>query len=303
MHTGVLIGAFLFGAVFLLLKRSMDNMIAAEKAQNRSPFGEKLLRPAGESLRIRIDGLAEQMAEVGLALTFSLVIPSIVMILVNTRNDIVNLSIWLSAAAAGYGTGFQQWKKLRTIRDQLRNCRLGFDGERYVATELEPLLARGYRVFHDFVFDMRPGGDKTTFNIDHIAVGPEGVFAIETKTKRKRLNSGGNTPIHEVAFDGKMLRFPGGFTTEEPIVQAKQNAEALSKWLTGSAPERVEVRPLLVIPGWMIKTADWKTSGVQSAKKIAQRIPGLGRGRRLSENEVRMIADRIEAQCRNLEGA
>jgi hypothetical protein len=53
----------------------------------------------------------------------------------------------------------------------------------------------------------------------------------------------------------------------------------------------------------MIKSTDRKTSGVQSAKKIAQRIPALGRGRRLSENEVRVIADRIEAQCRNLEGA
>jgi hypothetical protein len=303
MHPGIFIGVFLFAAAVLLLKRAFENMHAMEKARSRSPFGEKLLRPAGESLRIRIDGLAEQMAEVCLVLTFSLVIPSIVMIGVNPFKNGVNLGVWLSAAAAGYGTAYKQWKKLRQLREQLRNCRLGFDGERYVATELEPLLAKGYRVFHDLVFDMRPGGDRTTFNIDHIAVGPEGVFAIETKTRRKRLDTGGNTPIHEVAFDGKLLRFPGGFATDEPITQAKQNAEALSKWLTGSAPERVEVRPLLVIPGWMIKTADWKTSGVQSAKKIAQRIPGLGRGRRLSENEVRMIADRIEAQCRNLEGA
>jgi hypothetical protein len=88
------------------------------------------------------------------------------------------------------------------------------------------------------------------------------------------------------------------------FLDGSKGVDALSKWLTGSAPERVEVRPLLVIPGWMIKTTgDWKTSGVQSAKKIAQRIPGLGRGRRLSENEVRAIADRIEAKCRNLEGA
>lgn len=121
MHTGILIGVFLFVAALLLLKRALDHMLAAEMAHTRSPFGEKLLRPAGESLRIKIDGFHEQMAETGLILTISLLVPSLVMILFNTRSDAVNLSVWGIASVAGYGFGIRQWKKLREIREQLRN--------------------------------------------------------------------------------------------------------------------------------------------------------------------------------------
>jgi len=69
----------------------------------------------------------------------------------------------------------------------LRAYQLRFDGERYIAGELVPLPTKGYRVYHDFVFGMKAGDDKTAFNIDHISIGSSGVFAIETKAHRKSI--------------------------------------------------------------------------------------------------------------------
>jgi Nuclease-related domain len=55
----------------------------------------------------------------------------------------------------------------------------GARGEEAVARELEPLAARGYRIIHDV--------DKGYGNIDHIVVGPTGVFVLETKAWRGRV--------------------------------------------------------------------------------------------------------------------
>ena len=48
-----------------------------------------------------------------------------------------------------------------------------------VAGKLDPLREDGYRIFHGF-----PGGPN--WNIDHIAIGPGGLFVIETKVRSKR---------------------------------------------------------------------------------------------------------------------
>ncbi|BDS05061.1 hypothetical protein NT6N_01010 [Oceaniferula spumae] len=200
------------------------------------------------------------------------------------------------------------WKKIKTLRNDLINYRLGFDGERYVAAELAPLATKGYYIFHDFIFDMVPGGDDTNFNIDHIAVGPEGVFAIETKAKRKQTKAPVNElQSHEIAVEGSsventILRFPDGSTDNEPIAQAIRQAASLQRWLSKSGIT-LEVRPLVVLPGWMINNPNWTKLGVQSAKNIALRLPDLGKGRRLTHQEVQQIAARLEDKCRNIEGA
>lgn len=159
-------------------------------------------------------------------------------------------------------------------------------------------------MFHDFVVDWKPGGEATDVNIDHIAVGPDGIFAFETKVRRKPLDQGkGGEKQYKVGFDGKKLHFPG-YSTAGPIDQAKSNARTLQDWLNGTVASPVSVRPVVVIPGWWLEVGDdWLRSGVQRAKGLADRVPGLGRGRRLTAEEVRQIAGRLEAHCRNVEGA
>lgn len=53
--------------------------------------------------------------------------------------------------------------------------------ERRVGRKLRPLRRKDYVIFHDV---MLRGADGRTSQIDHIAVGPGGVFVIETKNRR-----------------------------------------------------------------------------------------------------------------------
>ena len=57
----------------------------------------------------------------------------------------------------------------------------GAEGERHVACLLEPLVRQGWGVQHD----LRVPGSKA--NIDHVVIGPPGVFVIDTKHYRGRL--------------------------------------------------------------------------------------------------------------------
>ncbi len=77
------------------------------------------------------------------------------------------------AAAAVAFAAYRIYKAL----PRWRALKLGRDGEKVVGQFLETLGERGYRVFHDVV-----GGN---FNLDHVLIGPAGVFTVETKTYSK----------------------------------------------------------------------------------------------------------------------
>jgi Nuclease-related domain len=59
--------------------------------------------------------------------------------------------------------------------------RHGAEGERRTARLLAPLERRGYQVFHDLAV---PG---SAANVDHLVVGPTGVFVIDAKRYRGQL--------------------------------------------------------------------------------------------------------------------
>lgn len=297
-----------FAPLFFVLWR-IHSLQKKELAESKSPFSQKLLRPAGESLRLEIDKIREQMDECLFSLVYTLLAPGVFCLIIS-KLALAAVFVFTSIACAiAWTIAWFKWKKLRGLRKELNNHRLGFDGERCVGAELTPLLTKGYHVFHDFVFDMVPGGEKTTFNIDHIAVGLEGVFIIETKAKRKSLKPPVNELApHEIAIEstsseGVVLRFPNGYRDSKPIAQARRQADQWRAWLNLPNITAKEVRPIVVYPGWWVKSEKWRLLGVQSASKLAHRLPQLGRGRRLTPQEVQHIAARLEDKCRTIEGA
>ena len=284
--------------------RAIERTLQAEKQKSRSPFGEKLLRPAGESLRLRIIEIRDGIMEEGLWLSGAFVLPGLLLFMPNFGNALPFWLVWVAAAAICYGFARERWKKLFQLRESLRNHQLGFDGERYIAAELDTLRSHGFRIFHDFLVDWNPGGDATNFNIDHIAIGPWGIFAIETKARRKPNEANpGKDKTHEARFSGTTLQFAGGYEDTKAIKQAAKNAKALSNWLTASAPVRIEVFPVVVIPGWMIHRDGRGEVKVLSGKELAKHLPTLERPSPLPPETLRNAADRIEAHCRNVEGA
>jgi nuclease-like protein len=68
--------------------------------------------------------------------------------------------------------------------------RHGAEGERRTARLLAPLERRGYQVFHDLAV---PG---SAANVDHLVVGPTGVYVIDSKRYRGRLRYTGGHLWH-----------------------------------------------------------------------------------------------------------
>jgi len=287
-----------------LVHRGMEGMFRDEKARSRSPFGEKLLRPPGESLRLRIDGLKMDMLEKGVVMAVFLAVPVFLFLFMPQRSGLQPTSLLVSfiGATSGlfYAMAYVYWRKVKALRNELRNCWLGFDGERYMAEKLTPLVGMGYRVFHDLEVDWLPG---SRFNIDHIAVGSNGVFAIETKTRRKRngeLPEG--TEDYKMKVSGGLLHFPMEMPTDKPLKQAKMNAEVLARRLAGTSKLTVPVFPVVALPGWWVEEGNPGEVRVVSGRGIASRLPGFGQEGILSEREIVRISDLLDRDCRNVDG-
>ena len=127
--------------------------------------------------------------------------------------------------------------KLRPLYTRLQQLKLGRDGERTVGQELEKLRVKGYRVYHDFLAE--------DFNIDHIVIGPTGVFTVETKTFRKPKD-----PNTKILYDGCVVSVPGMKLDRDPIIQAKAEADHIRQWIQKNANRNVPVRPSVVFVGW-----------------------------------------------------
>jgi hypothetical protein len=133
------------------------------------------------------------------------------------------------------------WKITR-VRRKVRALRLGRDGERFIGQFLETLREQGFQVFHDV-----PGEG---FNVDHVIVGLRGVFTIETKTISKPVGCDS-----KMSFDGQSISITGVQLTRNPVIQAKAQARWLKDLIAQSTGRTVEVRPVVVFPGWYIKHA------------------------------------------------
>jgi len=130
-------------------------------------------------------------------------------------------------------------RKVVLAKRKLKTLRLARDGEKAVGQLLEELREKGYRVLHDIVGD--------NFNVDHLLIGPKGVFTIETKTMSKPARG-----KSEIDYDGTQILVNGFKPNRDPVVQAKAQAhwiKNLVKELTGKS---ITVRPTVVYPGWFI---------------------------------------------------
>lgn len=153
--------------------------------------------------------------------------------------------------------------------------------------ELSRLIALGFEVYHDVPFD--------GFNIDHVLVGPRGVFIVETKTRRKPVDETGEKKFR-VGFDGKFLQWPWG-ADNYGIEQAKNNAKSLASWLNSAAGESLWIMPILTLPGWMVdRKAPSESLYVVNPKEIYQICssqPVI-----LAELQVRRICHQLDQKCR-----
>ena len=130
--------------------------------------------------------------------------------------------------------------KLSRLRRQLKQLKLGRDGERAVGQYLEELRVKGYRILHDIV--------GNGFNADHVVISPHGIFSIETRTISKPEK--GEAKVH-VTGDGITLN--GLMMDRNPLVQAKAAAAWVADLLKESTGKVFQVRPVVVFPGLYVE--------------------------------------------------
>lgn len=188
-----------------------------------------------------------------------------------------------AAAVVWGGSKFMDW-----MREQYR-LRTGLRGEQAVAEELQLVVRAGYYLFHDVPTD-------ADCNIDHVLVGPAGVFALETKARSKPVNQDGRDLVAE--FDGQRIVFTGGAYDSK----APKQAEAVARWLTKeinrATGRSVMVKPVVVLPGWFVPRNNLHPVLVRNPEYLAKELrdaPAV-----ISGAEVEAVAQYLEKLCRDV---
>jgi hypothetical protein len=196
----------------------------------------------------------------------------------------MKLNPWVFTGAA-VSACIYSFYRIRRIRERLRQLRLGRDGERAVAQYLEWFRSAGFFVFHDV-----PSGDA---NVDHVLIGPKGVFSIETKTWSKPRRGECKVTVQ----DG-VIRANGRPLDRDPLVQAKAQAGWLRQFFAESQ-FKVSVQPVVVIPGWFVEPFDMKKAGawvleVKALEKFIDHEPD-----RLTRDEIKAMGSALSSYIRS----
>jgi hypothetical protein len=181
------------------------------------------------------------------------------------------------------------------LDDELRNWRFGLRGEQAVAEKLggAELARAGYVAFHDM-----PGDGA--WNIDHVVIGPAGVFVLETKARARRKPTR-QQPEHKAYFDGNVLAFPW-CDDRKAVPQAHRNADRLRRRLTGYGPENLHVEPIVVVPGWFVELRSNPKDYTVKAMNAVALVEYLKTAKpRYTEEQLKPLRKRVDEDCRTLE--
>lgn len=236
-------GFFVVVGVLPILAVGYWRRVRLHRERRTSPLWRDMLRPAGYSVRNKLDELNFDIDFFIFAFTcmplagYAIYVSQSHFLGVPDSAIRVVLTILLFVALTG-GLG---WWLSRLLRDRQR-LQIGMEGEMYTGQALDQLMLEGARVFHDIPFDYG--------NIDHVVVSPSGVYSVNTKTFRKPTNVKNNNVV--VDHGENVIRFPD-WTQPIPNKQLLTERDWLAKELNSAVGERVVVEPILALPGWYIE--------------------------------------------------
>lgn len=214
-------------------------MSETTEKSKRSPLKRRPLRNPGESLQEEMARVLEDqiMPEFSMALIlvllagwewwrwFAKVPPQPVLFTV------------VAIAVAAYTV-----RRFFILRRRYRALRLGLEGEKAIGQFLETLRSQGCRIFHDILGE--------GFNVDHVVIGPHGVFAIETKTYSKPVRGEA-----VVKYDGEKVLFNGMEPDRNPVTQARAVRDWVGDLLFRTTGRKWPVRGVIIPAGWYVKSA------------------------------------------------
>lgn len=181
--------------------------------------------------------------------------------------------------------------RIVSLRPKLKALRQGSDGEKAVGEFLERLRGNGYQVFHDII--------AKGFNIDHVLIGPTGIYALETKTLSKPIGRDAR-----ITFDaGRVLK--GGIELDRnPATQARAQAGWLRSQLEESTGRKLEVFPVVLFPGWFVEPIAKSETGAQQLWMLEPKaLPAFlaKEPARIAPEDVKLIAFHLSRYIRGVE--
>jgi Nuclease-related domain len=158
------------------------------------------------------------------------------------------------------------WRLRFRPSEQARAWQHGATGERRTARRLRRLAREGYVVFHDLAMPDSPA------NVDHLVIGPSGVFVIDSKQWTGQVHQG---------TDG--LVWHNLYRLDRTLATVRWEAETLGRLLG------IPAAPLLCVHGARIQSGGLHAQGV--AIVPANRLrSAVGYDQALSDADVDLIA-------------
>lgn len=263
----------------------------AARQLRRSPLTTELLRSPGQTLR---DKMEDMRVDVGMESMLLMVVPMFPLAYLQIHALISGRAVplWVVVSVTVPTAAFValQIRKLLAKTSEMDRLRLGFDAEVAVGQELDQLMRDGAVVFHDMPAER--------FNIDHVVIARQGVFAVETKGYTKPNRDGGSEDA-TVVYDGKTLALPDR-SGSWAIEQAQRQAKWLAGWLTGATGESIRVTPVVAMPGWFVDRKGQGEVMVFSGKELRSHLLKARGAKPLTDEQVQRVVHQVERQCRNV---
>jgi len=155
--------------------------------------------------------------------------------------------------------------------------------QRRTRHRLAMLRPSGYVSLHARVI---PGSDSI---IDHLVIGPSGVFAIDSERWDRRL------PIRTTAGGkGSGALYHGPFSQTARLAHARWEAAQAARLVGAELQQDISVTPAMVIYGPMVPWGVAKLRGVEvfggrQVGKFFRRAKRMARGRRLDDEQIGLI--------------
>jgi hypothetical protein len=189
----------------------------------------------------------------------------------------------------GPGASLREWREqieqyeLLPIIQQLQNISRGERGEKVVGAALDELCAEDYQTVHAI---RRDGCD-----IDHVLVGPGGVFVIETKHPR-------GTGV--ITFrNGQGLFRDEKRWYNNAIDQAKRGAQMVSGIVQKQCAVSEGVLPVVVFVGKWRVADQWQSTDVRVFTPETLKTYICDQQPVLKRSEIELIASHLEQSANN----
>jgi hypothetical protein len=154
--------------------------------------------------------------------------------------------------------------------------------QRKTRKKLSGLRTSGYVALNALAI---PGSDQV---IDHLVIGPSGVYAVDSEHWDRRL------PVRVTGATGKGVLYHGPYSQADRLAHARWEAGEATRLLTAELGEQVSVRPAMAIYGPEIKWGVATLRGVEvfsgsRVRKYFRNQDKITRGDHLDEEEIGMI--------------